>query len=136
MSTFTLHLEDITRIRVVEDVVSFTGEDATGSFGIMANHDRMMTTLVYGLARYRTRDEREHYLMLPGGLLYFVANRLYLAARRMFEDDNLERIVGDMERTLREEEQELLLLKENLHRLEEEMMRRLWRLETDAGSAP
>ncbi len=136
MSTFTLHLLDITRIRRVEGVESFAGEDATGSFGVQANHERMMTALEYGLARYRTADGREHYLMMPGGLLYFVDNQLYLAARRMFEDDDLERIVGDMERTLREEEQELLVLKENLRRLEEEMLRRLWRLENPAGGGP
>ena len=130
MNTFTLHLRDILHTRDVEDVISFVGEDATGSFGIMAGHERMITALVYGLARYRTADEALHYLMLPGGLVYFEDNRLYLAARRLFEEDDLERIVGEMEMTLRDEEEGLLALKESLRRLEEEMLRRLWWLES------
>ena len=34
----------------------FVGEDTSGSFGILADHSRMMTTLVVGLARFRIGD--------------------------------------------------------------------------------
>ena len=129
MRTFSLHLQDSLTTHTVEDVVSFVGEDTTGSFGILAGHERMLTALVYGLARYRTRDGATHFLLLPGGLLYFLDNQLYLATRRLFMEDNLGLIVGEMEETLRREEEALSQLKDNLRRLEEEMLRRLWRIE-------
>lgn len=127
MATFTLQLQDAASTREVPGVVSFIAQDATGHFGIKANHDRMVTTLVFGLARYRTEDERWHYVILPGGVLYFVDNRLQVATRRFFEDDDLDRIVGQWEARLREEEEELEALKQSLQQLEQEILRRMYR---------
>lgn len=131
MSTFALHLQDVAQTIHVPDVVSFVGQDAGGGFGVLARHERMMTSLAYGLARYRTADERWHYLVMPGGLLYFLDNELFIATRRFFLDDDAERILGELERRLRDEEEELRLLKQNLEHLEQEMLRRMWRMELE-----
>ena len=56
MKAFTLRLQDSTRLSRIDDVVTFVGEDASGSFGILANHARMMTVLVMGLARFKTEE--------------------------------------------------------------------------------
>ena len=136
MNTFSLHLQDPAHPRQVDRVVSFIGQDAGGHFGIMAHHERMITTLSYGLARYRTDDGRWHYLILPGAVLYFLDNRLYVAARRYFEDDDLERILGEFERRLRAEEEELAFLKQNLRYLEQEMLRRMWRMAVERMGGP
>jgi F-type H+-transporting ATPase subunit epsilon len=53
MSSFVMRLCDATDRQTIEDVTLFVGMDATGSFGIQANHGRFMTTRVFGLARFR-----------------------------------------------------------------------------------
>ena len=131
MNTFTVHLQDVAQTLRVGDVVSFVGQDAGGEFAVWARHERMMTSLAYGLARYRTADERWHYLVMPGGLLYFLDNELFIATRRFFLDDDADHIVGSLERQLRSEEQELLVLKRNLEHFEQELLRRMWRMELE-----
>ena len=92
MRTFTLILQDATHTQRIEQVTSFVGEDATGSFGILARHTRMMTSLVFGLARFRTVENAWQYLALPGAVLYFNDNELSLSTRRYLMDDDYERI--------------------------------------------
>ena len=76
MKTFELILQDATQTDKIEGVSSFVGEDVSGSFGILAGHARMMTSLIIGLARFRQGDRSWQYLALPGGLLYFAENIL------------------------------------------------------------
>jgi len=82
VTTFTLHLQSATQYTRVEGVESFVARDASGAFGVLARHERMMTVLGYGLARFRTAEGDWHYLALPGGLAYFVDGELLLSARR------------------------------------------------------
>ena len=52
MNTFTLHLESSTQYERIEHVVSFVGEDDSGSFGILAGGGvdfRVSTTLALRL---------------------------------------------------------------------------------------
>jgi len=130
MRTFTLRLQDYSQVQRVEDVRSFIGEDAAGAFGIMAGHERMIGSLVHGLSRYRTADDRWHYLVMPGGLLYFLDNELSIASRHIFVDDDMDRILGELEARLAREEADLKALKENMKHLEQEMLRRIMRLKT------
>ena len=76
MKGFTLQLQDATRSQQLPGVTTFVGEDASGSFGILADHARLMTSLAVGLARFRVGEGPWQYLALPGGLLYFHDNRL------------------------------------------------------------
>jgi len=129
MRTFVLHLQDISQYVRLEDAVSFVGSDAGGSFGVLAGHERMMTALAWGLARYRTADGVWHYLVLPGGLLYCVGGEVFLATRRFYRDDDPERIMSQYESQLRTEEETLRSLKLQIQSLEREMLKRLWRME-------
>ena len=70
MNTFTLELHDTSRTEQIEDVFSFVAEDGSGSFGLQAGHERFITVLRFGLARWRTRDGVWHYVAMPGGVLY------------------------------------------------------------------
>lgn len=126
MKRFVLHLQSATQYERVDDVTAFVGEDATGSFGIMAGHQRMMTPLQFGLARFRTGDGEWQFLALPGALLYFVDNELFLNTRRYLRDRDCTRITRNLEEQLRTEEAALRQVRESLHRLEEEMFKRLW----------
>lgn len=128
MKTFVLHLQDAGQYERIEDAVNFVGEDASGSFGILAGHERMMTSLVFGLARYRTAAGHWEFLAMPGGLLYFTENQLYISTRRYLRDADYQRISLALDQQIQAEEEGLDKIRESLHRLEEEMFKRLWRL--------
>ena len=128
MKPLVLHLQDATHYERIDQVVSFVGQDDSGLFGILADHARMMTVLSFGLARYRTMDDRCHFLAVPRALLYCVDNNLYLSTRRYIRDDEYARISQALEAQLVAEESELRSIKESVHRLEDEMFKRLWRM--------
>jgi len=128
MNTFSLHLFAADRGEIIEDVASFTGEDKSGSFGLLARHDRFMTALTFGLARFTFADGSPEYLGFPGGLLYFVDNELRISTRRYLRDTDVERIAGAITRELLGEEQALEQTRRKLHRLEAGMLRSLAQL--------
>lgn len=128
MNGFTLHLQDATQYERIEQVTSFVGEDDSGSFGLLAGHERMMTILVFGLARYRVRNQPWQYLAVPGALVYFLNNTLYLSTRRYLRDENYERINAALRQQLVAEEEALHKIRVSLHHMEEEMLKRLWQL--------
>jgi F-type H+-transporting ATPase subunit epsilon len=136
MKSFLLHLQDGTHYERIDQVTSFVGQDDSGLFGILADHARMMTVLAFGLARYRTTDDRWHFLAVPRGLLYCVDNNVYLSARRYIRDDEYLRISQALEEQLVTEETALRSIKESVHRLEEEMFKRLWRMGRGEYAAP
>jgi F-type H+-transporting ATPase subunit epsilon len=135
MRTFTLILQDATHTQRIEQVTSFVGEDATGSFGILAGHTRMMSSLVFGLARFRSGENAWQYLALPGAVLYFNDNELSLSTRRYLLDDDYERISIALHEQLLAEENELRELKKSLHHMEEEVLKRLWDIGHKSGLA-
>jgi F-type H+-transporting ATPase subunit epsilon len=128
METFIIHLQDATQYEQVENVTSFVAEDDSGSFGLLAGHEKMMTSLVFGLARYRVQDQAWQYLALPGALVYFLNNELYLSTRRYLRDDNYDRISVALRQQLQTEEQALHSIRTSLHQMEDAMLKRLWEL--------
>jgi len=125
VKTMTLQLLHATDSERFDNVTSFVGEDESGSFGILPNHARMMTALVVGLARFRVRNDVWHYLALPGGILSGGGDQLTLCTRRYLHDTELHRM-GPLLAELQLADQEALGgIRESLHRLEEEMLRRL-----------
>jgi F-type H+-transporting ATPase subunit epsilon len=129
MNTFTLNLHSASQSEHIEDVESFVGEDASGSFGIKSRHERFMTVLVFGLARYRCRNQPWQYLALPGALVYFADNRLFINTRRYIRDTDYNRISLALTEQLLKEEEVLVGLKQNLRRLEEAMLKHLLEIE-------
>jgi len=128
MKTFTLRLQDAAQAQAIMGVTSFIGEDTSGSFGIFAGHTRMMTTLIIGLARFRISERPWQYLALPGGVLYFNNNLLTLSTRHFMLDDDYMRISTALQEQLLAEEEKLHTMKTSLHRMEEELLKRLWEL--------
>jgi F-type H+-transporting ATPase subunit epsilon len=128
MSTFTVELQSASRTERIEGVRSFIGEDASGSFGLLAGHARFMTVLEFGLARLRTDDDGWQYLALPGGLLYFVRNHMSIVVRRYLKDPNYERISRALHEQMHAEEENLRSMKESLRGMEEELLRRMWEM--------
>jgi F-type H+-transporting ATPase subunit epsilon len=129
MNGFTLQLYDSRQSERIDGVTSFVGEDASGSFGIMPGHARMMTTLLFGLARFRRGKEAPwHYLAMPGAVLYFADNTLSLVSRHYLIDEDYERISQRLADELLAEEEQLRELRESLKRMEEAMLKRMWEL--------
>jgi len=129
MSCFTLQLCSATRRERIDDVISFVGADASGQFGILPRHARMITVLGYGLARYRTADGDWRYLALPGAVLRFGDDRLSITARRYVHGTDYQRIRQSLDAELRADEARLGKLKTQLIRLEREMFRKLSEIE-------
>lgn len=128
MKEFTIQLFDATHEQRITGITDFVGEDASGSFGIRANHARFMTTLVFGLARFRRMEENWHYLALPGAVLYFNNNELTVSTRHFMIDTDLDRISSQLEKQLIAEEDNLRTTKASLHKMEQAMLNRLWKL--------
>ena len=136
MSTFTLEIADATHDERIDAVGAFVGRDSSGAFGLLAGHERMITVLVPGLARLRLAGGGREYLAVTGGVLHFADNRLHIATRRYLRDPDYGRISTLLKEQLAIEEQELSAVRESLHRLEGEMLRRLWTLGRDAEAMP
>jgi F-type H+-transporting ATPase subunit epsilon len=128
MDTFTLVVRDANGAREVPGVASFVGEDASGAFGILAGHARMMTSLSFGLARFRLPDADWQYIALSRAVLYFRDNVLTLNTRRYLMDANYTELSQALTEQLLSEEQALRETTTSLRRMEEEMLRRLWEL--------
>jgi F-type H+-transporting ATPase subunit epsilon len=128
MSRFTLHLQAATQYERIDVVVSFVGMDRSGAFGLLAGHERMITALRFGLAQFRLDDGGRQYLALPGGVLYFVNNELFISTRQYLRDSDYRRIADALEAQLVSEEANLQTMKDSLRRLEEEMFKRLWKM--------
>lgn len=125
MKTFTLTLRDNSHSEDIDGVISFVGEDASGSFGILADHARLMTSLVFGLARFSSAPGVWRYLAMPGAVLYFDRNRLFLNTRRYLLGDDYEDMSRALVEKLMEEERSLTEMKETLHEVESHVLKQM-----------
>lgn len=133
MRSFVLHLQSASCYERIEDVVSFIGEDASGSFGIMAGHARTVSCLTFGLARYRLAGGEWHYLALPGAVIYFRDNQLYLNTRRFVRGEDYAAVGKALDEKLAAEEEQMRSLTQSLQQLEQAMFKRLWDLQRETG---
>jgi F-type H+-transporting ATPase subunit epsilon len=133
MKSFTVQLLSARSAQRIDDVTGFIGEDATGSFGLLANHTRFMTALRPGLARIRVGEQPWQYLAAPRALLYFADNMLTFTTRRYVIDSDYGRISHILQRELMAEEQELRSVRRSLQAMEEHLLKRLWQLGRTVG---
>jgi F-type H+-transporting ATPase subunit epsilon len=125
MNQFVMNLFDATHEQRITGVTSFVGEDASGSFGILPNHARFMTSLVFGLARFRLGTEEWRYLALPGAIVYFNNNELTISTRHFLIDTDIERISTLLEQELITEEENVRTTRESLRHMEQAMFKRM-----------
>ena len=125
MNTFVLHLQSATQYECIENVESFVGRDASGSFGILAGHAPFMTSLVFGLARIGMAGAASRFVALPGALLHFSDNQLYLSTRRFHCHADYQQVSAVLDEELQAEEQKLRGVKESMRQLEQAMLKRL-----------
>ncbi|RRJ84129.1 F0F1 ATP synthase subunit epsilon [Aestuariirhabdus litorea] len=125
MNCFELQLMDAQQTRVVDSVESFVGSDSSGSFSLWAHHQRFITLLEFGLARYRCRDQTWVYIAMPGALLLFEDNCLQLVSRRFLLDPDYSSISERLTQTLLVEEQALEKARQSLRHMEERVVHEL-----------
>lgn len=131
MNTFVIHLQSGTQYQRIDDAVSFVAADESGSFGIQSGHARLMACLDAGLARFRTADGAWRFLVLPGAVLYFLENELYINTRHYLYDSDYKRLSTAWREEFLAEEEKLRAVTESLNRLEDEMLKRMWTLQRD-----
>jgi len=125
MKSFMLQLQSSVISESIENVISFVGEDDSGSFGILAGHCRMMTCLKYGLAWFRYTSGAIEYLALPGGVVYFVNNKLIISTRHYLRSKNYQEITTALDHELYLEEKNIQEVKTVLHDLDKGIMQQL-----------
>jgi F-type H+-transporting ATPase subunit epsilon len=125
MKPFVVLLHSATGSERLTDVTGFVGEDESGSFGLLANHARMMTYLNFGLARLRYSSGETEYLALPGGLLYFVNNEFRVTTRQYSRSRDYDQILDILDREMAAQEDSLRSIKDSLRRLDESILKRL-----------
>lgn len=126
MKLFSLYLQGAEKSQHIAELSSFIGEDASGSFGLLAGHTRMMSSLLFGLARFRIRDQAWQYLALPGALLYFNNNELSISTERFMISDDYEQLSAMFQQQLASELSKQQIAKKSLHQMEQELFNRLW----------
>ena len=125
MKEFTLVLIDTSQHKIIEGVTSFVGEDSSGSFGILPDHGRMMTVMIFGLSRFCVRNTSWQYLAMPGATLYFVNNKLTLNSRSFLLSDDYTYMSQTLLQSLLADEEKLTSIKNSLRHLEENILRRI-----------
>lgn len=133
MNVFSLELLSPGACTRMDDVVNFIGADASGQFGLRAQHERFLTALQPGIARLQRGDGAWEYLAQPGATLHFVDNRLTIAARDYVLSGDHRRVLEALEQRFASEDATLASVRSNLLQLEREMFRRLWELERSAA---
>lgn len=112
-----------------DDVISFCGKGEDGMFGILANAERRIYSLKYGLAYFKNADGSIEYLALPGGILYFVSNNLSIATRNYVRSSEYREVNAILEQKIKAEEEMIGEIKRNLHEIDQEIIKRLSKLE-------
>jgi F-type H+-transporting ATPase subunit epsilon len=128
LNSYILQLFDSRKKRQIDGVTSFVGEDASGSFGILPDHARMMTVLVFGLARFRCGEQVWQYVAMSGALLYFADNTLNLVCQHYLIDEDYNRISKRLIEELIVEEEQLREVRKSLKHMEKALLKRMWQM--------
>jgi len=128
MNSFIIHLQSPNRNEVIDKVISFVGVDNSGSFGILPNHMRIMTCLEYGLLWFKYQNNEIEYLAVPGAILYFVDNQLFINTQYYLKNKDYNIITKDFEHEIVTEKSLIKEIKGNLEKLNIEILRQMWKL--------
>ncbi len=130
MSSFTLELVSTREQQRFENVGSFVGRDASGQFGLLPDHLPLATVLDFGLARWRPQNSTQwRYAALPGGTLHFAHNTLRIATRDFVVAENLQDVTAALTRQRQQVQRRSADLRQNLDRMEQALLDRLWQTE-------
>jgi len=95
-----------------------------------------LTCLAFGLARYRQGEGPWVYLAVPGAVLRFAGGVLTVSTRRYLTDPDFGRISTALQEVLLKEEEALGAVRDSLRRMEEAMLKRIWKLQRAGEAMP
>jgi F-type H+-transporting ATPase subunit epsilon len=127
MSSFAIELSSEDAFETLSGVESFVGVDESGSFGILARHEPLVTALDWGLCRFRLADGTIYYLGLPGGILSFAAGVLKIATPHYVRERDGATVLDRLSARMRAEEADRRDLRQLLRKLDQELLRRMIR---------
>lgn len=127
MNTFDLVLQSPRNNEKISNVASFQGEDASGKFGILANHARFITSLEFSLCNFKKTTEGVLYLAVAGGILYFADNILTINTRDYLYSSNYHNLMEKLENRTKAETELTAHIKENLQNMDKQLMQFLLR---------
>lgn len=125
MSYFTLVIHSPSQGQVLDDIVSFTGQDASGRFTIYAFHIQMVTVLSYGLHWFKTGSGSLRYLALPSSALRFECNELVIDSLYYLLSESSEGMLQEMERLDQQAKSRRRRFTYNIHQLERSFIKQL-----------
>ena len=125
MNCFSLSVLDSRGGQEFSAVLHFIGSDASGSFGILADHMHMVTVLNYGLCRFCDETGTWHYLALPGGVLRFYRNQLTITTVRYFLGDDRDYICQLMKEEMAKIDSEIHTARTSIAEIEHSLLKRL-----------
>ena len=128
MTALSLSLQSPSRSQRIDGVTSLVARDRSGSFGVLPGHARMITLIEAGLLRFRRGGETWEYVACASGLLYVLGVEVRLCTSRFLTGTDYGRLSEALEAQLRAEQDALKSQRSSVARMEEEMVRRLWRL--------
>jgi len=134
VNSFSLYAQSAQQCLQFDNVTSFVGRDASGSLGIMSQHERFITVLETGLCRFRQENSAWHYLALMEGILYFNEGACYISTSQFVIGDNPDTMSQAIKHLLSEDENTLSQLKKSINILEQETFRRLWEIQHREGN--
>lgn len=86
-----LRITDPTTIVVDRDIMSLRAEDASGSFGILADHADLVTALEISIVSWREPSNKPGYCAVRNGILTVSdGNRVEIATREAHVGDDLD----------------------------------------------
>ncbi len=128
MKTFSIVLASPRMSERISDVASVTARDPSGSFGVLATACRRLTALSYGLMTIRMADTTVEYVAAAGGVFIFADNELRIATTNYIRTRDFQEIPEILDSRLKREEENIQEIKESLHNLDEEMLKRVARM--------
>jgi F-type H+-transporting ATPase subunit epsilon len=124
-NTFDMHLQSPSRYECISGLTSFVGLDASGSFGILAGHERMLTILSPGIMRLTCGQSATEYLGLSGGVLYFVRNQLFISTMKYLRGTDHSQLHNNLKEQIKIQECEVAQLAQAVRKMEESLLKRL-----------
>jgi len=95
---FRLRLITATRVVLDEDVVSVVAEDESGSFGVLAGHERLAAALVPTILRCKLASGGMRFVAVDRGVLKKEGRELRVAVRQAVVGDDyraLEKLISE-----------------------------------------
>lgn len=113
--------------------VSFRGDGAHGSFGLLPRHTDFVVVLEPGLVEMRLEDGRETYLAVDAGVLVKRGRDVFVSTRRGVESADLDELRLTVREVFRKQDAGELRARSAASKLEVSFVRRMLDLEGLGG---